>query len=226
MRPVTDLWVPIPVAFTQAFRNGDIHTGIYALGVFLADESFRNRHMDAGVVTVRVADLASQFNVGAEAMRLWLHALKDGGWIAFDVEPGRRKPWRIELNLLATSNATSNREGSVRLEVTSNSSGPAQAATPVSMRGSDASRPPISRARDEKKRKEIEPLLESDHQREQSGGARKLPYIPDLARFTGCRQVRGSHGFGHKHDPLGTDEPPRGWPHPRPTGEAIAVASA
>jgi len=47
-----------------------------------------------------------------------------------------------------------------------------------------------------------------------------------LARFTGCRHVRGTHGAGYKFDPLGTDKPPDGWTHPRPTRAQIAAAMA
>jgi hypothetical protein len=64
---------------------------------------------------------------------------------------------------------------------------------------------------------------------EQSGARRsvgrtKLPYIPNLHAYTGCRAVRGECGIGHKSDPLGTDLPPAGWPHPKPSREDVAHA--
>lgn len=43
-------------------------------------------------------------------------------------------------------------------------------------------------------------------------------------RYTGCRLVRGTHGVSHEHNPLGTDKPPNGWPHPRPTADEIRAA--
>jgi hypothetical protein len=242
---MSDLWVRVPVAFTQAFRNGDIHVGMFALGCYLADESFRNAHTNAGVITVSLTHLGGQFDVGAEAIRQWLHRLKDDGWITFDVRSGQRKPWQIELVRLATSNATSkptsnatsNPEGGVPLEVTSKptSKHPSdtEAASPRSERGSRVgtppTRPPTSRACDEEEKRREERSLVEDDQREQSdaprsGGRRKLPYVPNLFSYTGCRAVRGTHGMGHKPDPLGTDKPPPGWHHQPPTHEEVARA--
>lgn len=43
-------------------------------------------------------------------------------------------------------------------------------------------------------------------------------------RVTGCRHARGSHGIAHVYDVLGTDDPPEGWPHPRPTASMVAAA--
>jgi len=42
--------------------------------------------------------------------------------------------------------------------------------------------------------------------------------------ITGCRQVRGSHSSRCVFDPLGTDQPPHDWPHPKPTYEQILEA--
>ena len=35
---------------------------------------------------------------------------------------------------------------------------------------------------------------------------------------------RGTHGSGWKHTPLGTDPPPKDWPHPPPTEPEILQA--
>jgi hypothetical protein len=43
----------------------------------------------------------------------------------------------------------------------------------------------------------------------------------ELRRYTGCRMTRGTHGFGWKHDPLGTDKPPANWPHEPPTADEV-----
>jgi hypothetical protein len=48
----------------------------------------------------------------------------------------------------------------------------------------------------------------------------------ELSRFTGCRATRGTHGAGWKRDPLGTDKPPRDWPHDRPTEAQVLAALA
>ena len=53
---------------------------------------------------------------------------------------------------------------------------------------------------------------------------RRRRSIPNLKDYTGCRAVRGSHGVGHKHDPLGKDTPPRDWPHPKPSYEEVLKA--
>jgi len=42
--------------------------------------------------------------------------------------------------------------------------------------------------------------------------------------ITGCREIRGSHSSRCEFDPLGTDQPPHDWPHPRPTYEQILEA--
>jgi hypothetical protein len=46
----------------------------------------------------------------------------------------------------------------------------------------------------------------------------------DLCRFTGSRWTRGSHGGTYVYDPLGTETPPRDWPHERPSREEIVAA--
>jgi len=43
-------------------------------------------------------------------------------------------------------------------------------------------------------------------------------------KLTGCRHVRGSHGFGYVRDPLGADRPPPDWPYDRPTDAEIDAA--
>ena len=45
-----------------------------------------------------------------------------------------------------------------------------------------------------------------------------------VAHRTGCRMTVGSHGIGYVADPLGTDVPPPGWPHARPTRAEVAAA--
>lgn len=48
----------------------------------------------------------------------------------------------------------------------------------------------------------------------------------ELARYTGCRQVRGTHGTGHVYDPLGTDKPPPDWKHGYPSRDEVEAALA
>lgn len=47
-----------------------------------------------------------------------------------------------------------------------------------------------------------------------------------LARYTGCKHTRGTHGTGYKHTPLGMDKPPPDWPHPAPSEKEVAAALA
>jgi len=42
--------------------------------------------------------------------------------------------------------------------------------------------------------------------------------------ITGCRQIRGTHSSRCEFDPLGTDQTPHDWPHPKPTYEQILEA--
>ena len=65
----------------------------------------------------------------------------------------------------------------------------------------------------------------SPQDREQKGNG-KHAYVPNLSAFTGCRAVRGEGGLGYKRDPLGTDRPPQGWPHDRPSRQEVADALA
>ncbi len=46
----------------------------------------------------------------------------------------------------------------------------------------------------------------------------------DTSRYTGCRQTRGTGGFGYVPDPLGIDFPPDDWPYPPPTNEQVLEA--
>lgn len=54
----------------------------------------------------------------------------------------------------------------------------------------------------------------------------KSGWVENLNAYTGCKLVRGTHGFSHRYDVLGTDRPPVGWPHERPSREEIAGALA
>ena len=54
--------------------------------------------------------------------------------------------------------------------------------------------------------------------------SRKRRWIENLNSYTGCHQVRGTHAFGHRYDPLGTDRPPVDWPHKRPSRDEIHAA--
>jgi hypothetical protein len=53
---------------------------------------------------------------------------------------------------------------------------------------------------------------------------RGAPKRGGASAYTGCRHVRGTHGMAHVRDPLGTDPPPAGWPHPPPTQDEIQRA--
>ena len=52
----------------------------------------------------------------------------------------------------------------------------------------------------------------------------KTPYVSDLSNYTGCRHVYNGHAVHGVRDPLGTDRPQEGWPHPRPTRQEVAAA--
>lgn len=68
------------------------------------------------------------------------------------------------------------------------------------------------------------PARLSDLVLEASRRAARAP-LADLVREhgwpTGALFVRGSHSGHCVYDPLGTDRPPQGWPHPRPTREEV-----
>ena len=69
------------------------------------------------------------------------------------------------------------------------------------------------------------PRTNGDSPRQRGESPRQKGMSPkQLARFTGCKATRGSHGVGHKYDVLGTDERPPGWPHPKPTEAEIVEA--
>jgi hypothetical protein len=60
--------------------------------------------------------------------------------------------------------------------------------------------------------------------RGQSGSRRGEGWVENLSAYTGCRYVRGEHAASAVYDPLGTEQPPRDWPHPRPTRAEIVEA--
>src|SRR5262249_1047968 len=75
----------------------------------------------------------------------------------------------------------------------------------------------------EKRREEIRPSL-STPTRDVGAGRESNPnglssrpkpagWIENLNSYTGCREVRGEGGIGHKYDPLGTAKPPVDWKH-------------
>lgn len=53
---------------------------------------------------------------------------------------------------------------------------------------------------------------------------RGAPRRGGASAYTGCRHVRGEHGFGYVRDVLGTDRPPTDWPYARPTRAEILKA--
>ena len=55
-------------------------------------------------------------------------------------------------------------------------------------------------------------------------GEKKDAYIPNLSSYTGCRHVYNGHAVHGVYDPLGTDQPQPGWPHPKPTIDEIRKA--
>jgi hypothetical protein len=71
----------------------------------------------------------------------------------------------------------------------------------------------------EKREERDTPLPPSENR----GGNRKISG-KELARYTGCRLVRGSHGASHVYDVLGTDKPPNDWPHEPPSRREVETA--
>jgi len=92
-----------------------------------------------------------------------------------------------------------------------------------------ASRPTTQRASLETEKRREEPPLPpqggSNASLEQNGRPAKISKR-ELAKFTGCKATKGSHGAGWKHTPLGTDPPPADWPHPTPTEPEVLAALA
>ena len=141
---------------------------VYALGCYLAGESFRNAKTNAGVASVYPADLAKLFGVSGQTMRTWLRTLEHDGWIEIgEVVERSRAPWAIRLAALASVNTSAKqtppKNFAQPLQSTSNptakqpdidahaSAGPerASAASPL-----QSDLPSLTRARDEKKREE------------------------------------------------------------------------
>src|SRR5262245_20989128 len=69
---------------------------------------------------------------------------------------------------------------------------------------------------------EFELVREREEQREKS--QRGKGWVDNLGAYTGCRYVRGEFALTAKYDPLGTEPPPNGWPHERPTRDEILEA--
>jgi len=61
-------------------------------------------------------------------------------------------------------------------------------------------------------------VVAARERREQSG------WVDNLSSYTGCRIVRGEVGVSHTYDPLGTEYPPAGWPHEKPTKQEVVAA--
>lgn len=86
--------------------------------------------------------------------------------------------------------------------------------------------PRVEERREETLSKDVSRARAATAEREipQNQNDRGKGWVDDLSRYTGCRLVRGTHGFAHKHDTLGTDPLPADWPYPRPTRSEIAAA--
>ena len=162
---MTDFFVPVPLDFHWALYERRISVSVYALGCYLAGESFRNAKTNAGVASVYPADLAKLFGVSGQTMRTWLRTLEHDGWIEIgEVVERSRAPWAIRLAALASVNTSAKqtppKNFAQPLQSTSNptakqpdidahaSAGPerASAASPL-----QSDLPSLTRARDEKK---------------------------------------------------------------------------
>lgn len=86
---------------------------------------------------------------------------------------------------------------------------------------------PLARAgaRARARSREVQEQRETPPTPPRNGGAQKLSQ-KQVRKYTGCRQTRGSHGFGFVRDPLGTDKPPADWPYERPSKEEVGAALA
>jgi Helix-turn-helix domain len=99
---VSRFFAPVPLDFTQALRTGQLRPFAYLVGCYLADESFRTKNTDGGIVTLHVASLAELCEVHPVTIRRALRALEQAGWIVCEgVDERQRKPWRIRLTELA-----------------------------------------------------------------------------------------------------------------------------
>jgi hypothetical protein len=83
---------------------------------------------------------------------------------------------------------------------------------------------PLAQRREEKRRVSLKdqraPQVETAERESHRGNG----WVDNLGRYTGCRYIRGEFALTAKYDPLGTEAPPSGWTHERPTRDEIRKA--
>ena len=66
----------------------------------------------------------------------------------------------------------------------------------------------------------------TEHAKAEREERKQNGYVENLHLYTGVRITRGEVGISYVYDPLGTEPVPKGWPHPRPTRQAVHDALA
>ena len=94
--------------------------------------------------------------------------------------------------------------------------------TPLPIAKSDGG---LDESLDEELLRDVTPRQRGTNPRAKGTNPRVLGINPrELARYTGCRWVRGQIAATHKYDPLGTDKPPANWPYEKPSKAEILDA--
>jgi hypothetical protein len=208
-------FVQIGLAFFEAWWRGDVSNDEALLALYLAGKAdFRT-----GLVTTTLEAIASELgwhDPKRTTTARRLAQLSELGFVQSDVRGrGKRRfhvirPTRslLRIGQLAQQSAA-NRE--------------AEEAAP--REGFQAPRAANGAAAEETRQEHLSTSTSArDVERSATNNGKSSGWIENLNAYTGCRLVRGTHGFAHKQDPLGMDKPPFDWPYERPTREQVAAA--
>jgi hypothetical protein len=91
----TDLYAPLPYRVRDALRRGDLTFDQFAILAYLTGAADHRSHE----ITVTVGSLADglQWPHSDDKLRRDLKAVKDGGWIDYEVRERQRRPYVIRL---------------------------------------------------------------------------------------------------------------------------------
>lgn len=202
------LFLPVPLAFHQAFLAGKVNRLGWALGADLVGESLR---LGKSVVHVYVADLARRHKVSGQAIREALRALRPE-WADFP-DPGERQrtPWPITLTGLdskALCKARAKLQAPSTLQTSAKPAPGEEGATPPAQSdpGAAALQSPPSEQGENRR---------EDTNTKPSGGSNTGKGLVAAFRAknggkwpTGWRLSRGTHSATPVPDPLGFEPPP------------------
>ena len=215
-------FVQISLELWSAWERGELSADERDLALLIAFKAdFRT-----GELTTTLPAIASElgWNVADTTTGRRLERVRRRGFVEIEVvgrRPKLRHVLRPTANLLRTSRLAQVSAGT-RAGIGAGSEASQAAGLSAPGAGIDAG---IGAGEEEKRKEETLSRDQRGNGREHgesnNSGAR---WVENLSSYTGCRLVRGTHGFGHKRDPLGVDGPPNDWPHERPTREEVLAA--